>query len=163
MSADSSDLIDKISRIVKLVGKYASTSVIATSVDFTAFHFVLTRFSVSAVQATVAGRLAGAFVAFLLHRAWVFKTVDTPQYRGLILKYIGGIGLGMGLNVWVVWVLNTFLKVDAWSSRIIAAIAVWSLILLYNKHVVFKEKIIADQDFAEIEDEESNEIENIVV
>lgn len=161
MLADSS-LIDKAKNIVKLVGKYASTSVIATSVDFTAFHFALTYGSISAVQATVVGRLSGALVAFLLHRAWVFKTSNTPQYRGLILKYIGGIVLGMGLNVLVVWGLNTFLHIDAWTSRIAAAVAVWSLILIYNKHVVFKEKIIADQDFAEI-DEEGNEIESIVV
>ena len=149
-----SSLFEKGKIIAKLVGKYASTSVIATAVDFTVFHFVMTNGGISAVQSTIIGRLSGALIAFMLHRAWVFQKSDTPQYRTLIFKYIMGILLGMGLNVAGVWFLNTVIGIDAWTSRVVAAATVWSLVFFYNKHVVFKEKIVADQDFAEIEAEE---------
>jgi putative flippase GtrA len=145
-----------------MVGKYASTSIIATSVDFSAFHYALSYGDATAVQSTIIGRLVGAIVAFLLHRAWVFKVSNTPQSKTFIIKYALGILLGLGLNVYAVWFFNTFLGIDAWTSRIAAAAGVWSLILLYNKHVVFKEKIIVDQDFTQI-DEEGNENEEIVV
>jgi putative flippase GtrA len=157
-----SSWIIKVKKITKLVGKYASTSVIATSVDFSAFHYALNHGDATAVQSTIIGRLVGAVVAFFLHRAWVFKINNTPQSKTFIIKYILGILLGLGLNVYAVWFFNTFLGIDAWSSRVAAAASVWSLILLYNKHVVFKEKIIVDQDFTQIE-EEGNENEEIVV
>ena len=154
--------------IAKLIGKYASTSVLATSVDFTTFHFALTYGDITAVQSTIIGRLAGALVAFSLHRAWVFKNLAITEYseknaykKIIFLKYVLGIVLGLGLNVAGVWFLNNILDIDAWSSRMIAAIAVWSFVFFYNKRVVFfsasparNQKIIADQDFAEIEKEE---------
>ena len=163
--------LEKGKIIAKLIGKYASTSVLATSVDFTTFHFALTYGDITAVQSTIIGRLAGALVAFSLHRAWVFKNLAMTQHseknaykRILFFKYMLGILLGLGLNVAGVWFLNDILEIDAWSSRVIAAIAVWSFVFFYNKRVVFfsgyptrNEKIIADQDFAEIEEEEINE------
>ncbi len=163
-----SSFLQKGKIIAKLIGKYASTSVLATSVDFTIFHFALAYGDLTAVQSTIIGRLAGALVAFSLHRAWVFKNLAITQYseknsykRILFFKYVLGILLGLGLNVAGVWFLNNILKIDAWSSRVIAAIAVWSMIFFYNQRVVFfngiplgKEKIIADQDFAEVEEDE---------
>ena len=167
-----SSFLEKGKIIVKLIGKYASTSVLATSVDFTTFHFALTYGDISAVQSTIIGRLAGAIVAFSLHRAWVFKNFAITEYseknsykKILFLKYVLGILLGLGLNVAGVWFLNDILDLDAWSSRIIAAVAVWSFIFFYNKRIVFfngssngNEKIIADQDFAEIEEENEEHI-----
>jgi putative flippase GtrA len=156
-----SSFLQKGKIIAKLIGKYASTSVLATSVDFTTFHFALTNGDITAVQSTIIGRLAGALVAFSLHRAWVFKNLTTTEYseknsykKILFLKYMLGIVLGLGLNVAGVWFLNDILEIDAWSSRIIAAVAVWSFVFFYNQRVVFKEKIIADQDFAEVEEGE---------
>ena len=163
-----SSFLQKGKIIANLIGKYASTSVLATSVDFTTFHFALTYGDITAVQSTIIGRLAGALVAFSLHRTWVFKNLAITEYgekdsykKILFLKYVLGIGLGLGLNVAGVWFLNDILNMDAWSSRIIAAVAVWSFVFFYNKQVVFfnlssnsNEKIIADQDFAEIEEEE---------
>ena len=166
-----SSFLQKGKIIAKLIGKYASTSVLATSVDFTIFHFALAYGDLTAVQSTIIGRLAGAAVAFSLHRTWVFKNLAITEYsqknsykRILFFKYVLGIALGLGLNVAGVWFLNDILKIDAWSSRVIAAIAVWAFVFFYNKQVVFfnvsptrNEKIIADQDFAEIEEEEINE------
>ena len=156
-----SSFLQKGKIIARLIGKYASTSVLATSVDFTTFHFALTYGDITAVQSTIISRLAGALVAFSLHRAWVFKNLTITQYseknaykKILFLKYVLGIVLGLGLNVAGVWFLNDILDIDAWQSRVIAAIAVWSLVFFYNQRVVFKEKIIADQDFAEVEEEE---------
>lgn len=141
--------------IAKTVGKYASTSVLATLVDFSIFHYAVSDGVISAVQSTIIGRLAGASVAFSLHRIWVFKTIDTPQYKTLFFKYLLGIIIGLAFNVVGVWFLNDILNIDAWSSRLITAAAVWFLIFSYNKHVVFKEKIIADQDFAEIDEDDT--------
>ena len=166
-----SSFLKKRKIIANLIGKYASTSVLATSVDFTTFHFALTYGDITAVQSTIIGRLAGALVAFSLHRAWVFKNLAITEYseyseknaykKIIFLKYVLGIVLGLGLNVAGVWFLNNILDIDAWSSRMIAAIAVWSFVFFYNKRVVFfsesparNQKIIADQDFAEIEKEE---------
>lgn len=156
-----SSFLQKGKIIAKLIGKYASTSVLATSVDLTTFHFALTYGDITAVQSTIIGRLAGAVVAFSLHRAWVFKNLAITEYsennpykKNLFTKYVLGILLGLGLNVVGVWFLNDILGVDAWSSRIIATVAVWLLVFFYNQQVVFKEKIIADQDFAEVEEEE---------
>jgi putative flippase GtrA len=157
-----SSLSEKGKIIAKLIGKYASTSVIATTVDFSTFHLVLTYGDISAIQSTFIGRLTGAFIAFSLHRKWVFNTiVPPPQYKTIIMKYLSGIILGMWLNVTGVWVLNDFFRFDPWSARIIAAVSVWFLVFSYNKHVVFKEKIISEQDFAE-EEESEEEIERVV-
>ena len=158
-----SSLSQKGKIIAKLIGKYASTSVLATTVDFSTFHLVLTYGDISAIQSTFIGRLTGAFVAFSLHRKWVFNTSITSPLRNktIIMKYLSGIILGMWLNVTGVWVLNDFFSIDPWSSRITAAVSVWFLVFSYNKHVVFKEKIISEQDFAE-EEEVEEEIESMI-
>lgn len=144
--------------IAKLIGKYASSSVLATSVDFSTFHFVLTHGGITAIQSTIIGRLAGALVAFSLHRRWVFKGIEAQgiQFNRMIVHYISGIFLGMALNVFGVWLLNDIFSVNAWSSRVFSAATVWFLVFSYNKNVVFKERIISEQDFADDEIEEEN-------
>ncbi len=138
-----SSLSEKRKIIAKLIGKYASTSVLATTVDFSTFHLALTYGDTTAIQSTIIGRLTGALIAFSLHRKWVFNTIVTPsQYKTIIMKYLSGIILGMWLNVTGVWVLNDFFRFDPWSARIIAAATVWFLVFSYNKHVVFKRCII---------------------
>jgi putative flippase GtrA len=127
-------------------------------VDFSTFHLALTYGDITAIQSTIIGRLTGALIAFSLHRKWVFNTIvptheeSFGQYTTIIMKYLSGIILGMGLNVLGVWALNEIVSFDPWSARIIAAVTVWFLVFSYNKHVVFKEKIISEQDFAEEEE-----------
>ena len=41
---------------------------------------------------------------------------------------------------------------------IATAASVWFLVFMYNKNVVFKERIIAEQDFSELGEEESDAI-----
>ncbi len=162
MLTDSS-LSQKGKIIANLIGKYASTSVLATTVDFSTFHFAMTYGDITAIQSTIIGRLTGAFIAFSLHRKWVFNSITPrPQYKSIIMKYVSGILLGMVLNVIGVWVLNEIFHIDAWSARIIAAATVWFLVFSYNKHVVFKEKIISEQDFAEEEEEAEENVESLI-
>jgi putative flippase GtrA len=156
--------INKVKTLTKSMGRYGTTSVIATSADFTVFHFVLTYLGTTAVQSTIIGRCCGAMVAFLFHRNWVFKSNATIRFNVLITRYISGVLLGMGLNVGCVWLLNTFLGLNPWIARIASAAMVWFLIFQYNKYVVFNkrtalgaEPIIAEQDFAELEEDMEEE------
>jgi putative flippase GtrA len=155
-----SSINSKVKTITKGMGKYGTTSVLATTADFTVFHFVLTYLGTTAVQSTIIGRSCGAIVAFLFHRNWVFKSNDSIRFNVLIGRYISGVLLGMGLNVGGVWLLNNLVGLNPWMSRIATAASVWFLIFQYNKYVVFNKKtalgvetIIAEQDFAELEED----------
>jgi putative flippase GtrA len=150
-----SSIQTRVKTITKLVGKYGTTSAVATSVDFTIFHFVLVYLNTTAVQSTIIGRCCGAIVAFLFHRNWVFKSNGTQRFNVLITRYLSGVLLGMGLNVGGVWLLNSVFELNPWISRIATAASVWFLVFQYNKLVVFKERIIAEQDFSELEDEDT--------
>jgi putative flippase GtrA len=130
--------INKVKTITKGMGKYGTTSVIATSADFTVFHFVLTYLGTTAVQSTIIGRCCGAMVAFLFHRNWVFKSNGTVHFNVLMKRYLSGVLLGMSLNVAGVWLLNTVLGLNPWVARIATAASVWFLIFQYNKYVVFR-------------------------
>ena len=159
-----SSIHNKVKTITQGVGKYGTTSVIATSADFTVFHFVLTYLGTTAVQSTIIGRSCGAMVAFLFHRHWVFKSNDTVRFNVLITRYVSGVLLGMSLNVGGVWLLNTLVGLNPWIARIATAASVWFLVFQYNKYVVFNKKtalgtetIIAEQDFAELEEELEDE------
>ena len=148
----------------ELMSKYGTTSAVATTVDFTIFHFVLTSLGTTAVQSTVIGRCFGAIVAFLFHRNWVFKGNVSQGLNVIVTRYLSGVLLGMGLNVGGVWILNSFFELNPWTSRMITAASVWFLVFLYNKHVVFfnsnltgNERIIAEQDFAEMDEDIEDE------
>ena len=156
--------IQKVKTITQLMGKYGTTSVMATAFDFTVFHLALTYLDTTAVQSTIIGRCCGAIVAFLFHRNWVFKSNATHRFNVLITRYLSGVLLGMSLNVAGVWLLNTVFELNPWISRIATAAAVWFFVFQYNKHIVFfngkssgDEKIISEQDFAEIEDDVEEE------
>ena len=155
-------MINKGKSLTNLVSKYGSTSVIASSTDFTVFHFVMTYAGLTAVQSTIVGRSVGAIVAFMFHRKWVFsKTNDaginnvTDRFSVLIARYLLGVLLGMFLNVAGVWLLNTVFELNPWISRLFTAASVWFLVFAYNNQVVFKERIIAEQDFSELEAEDT--------
>jgi putative flippase GtrA len=156
--SDSSILRNGIT-FVKLVLKYGSTSLIATLVDFATFGLVNP--FIGAIYGTIIGRSVGAFIAFLLHRKWVFKAAQITLTKLLILKYLLAILLGMGLNVLGVWFLNHILLINAWTSRIITAVTVWGLIFLFNKYFVFKEKILDIQDFIQEESTISQNTEGV--
>ena len=125
------------SRTVQLLGKYGSTSLIATSADFAAFHTGLAFLGVSPVWATVTGRSAGSVVAFLLHRSWVFRKAGKADGNTLIIKYVLGILIGMGLNAGGVWFLNGMMEFDPWPARIATATSVWLFGFLFNRKFVF--------------------------
>ncbi|GAB4495822.1 MAG: hypothetical protein OHK0019_26030 [Saprospiraceae bacterium] len=120
-----------------MLGKYGSTSVVATSVDFWMFHIALTYLEVSPVWATILGRLVGSIVAFLLHRSWVFRSSERRDGNVLLLKYVLGIVIGMALNAAGVWFLNGILNLEPWPARIITATSVWFFGFLFNKNFVF--------------------------
>jgi len=126
-----------VGKIVKLLGKYGSTSVVATSTDFAMFHVALTYLGLSPVWATILGRSAGSVVAFLLHRSWVFRHSERRDGNVLLLKYVLGISIGMGLNAVGVWFLNSILGLGPWPARIITATVVWFFGFLFNKKIVF--------------------------
>lgn len=133
-----SSILQKIVTFAKLTLKYGSTSLIATSVDFSMFGLVNP--IIGAIYGTIIGRSVGAIIAFLLHRKWVFKAAQITLTKKLILKYLVAVLLGMGLNVLGVWFLNHIFSINAWTSRITTAVTVWGLIFLFNKYFVFKEK-----------------------
>ena len=149
-----SSVVYKAKEFAQLVLKYGSTSIIATTVDLTTFGFV--KSAIGVLYATVAGRLVGAVVAFLLHQKWVFEASQLRLSKRLIAKYLAGVFFGMGLNVLGVWFLNSILKIDAWTSRVTTAVSVWGLVFLFNKYFVFKEPLVDVQDFADIEDDVGN-------
>ena len=127
----------RLKHAVRLLGKYCSTSLIATSADFASFHVALTYIGVVPVSATVIGRLAGAMVAFRLQRKWVFRSSDRHSSNALRLLFASGILIGMGLNVLGVWLLNGFGGLEPWPARIASATAVWLFGFLFNKKMVF--------------------------
>lgn len=127
----------RLGKTARLLGKYGSTSLLATGADFTAFHLALTYIGATPVQATIIGRSVGSVVAFLLHRAWVFKSSQKRDGNVLRLKYVLGIFIGMGLNAAGVWLLNGFAGLDPWPARVVTASAVWFFVFLFNKKIVF--------------------------
>lgn len=123
-----------------LLGKYGSASVAATSADFAVFHVALTLLDASPVLATITGRSAGAVVAFLLHRSWVFRHSSKRDGNIVRIKYVLGIFIGMGLSAAIVWFLNSILMLEPWPARVTAAIMVWFFGFIFNKTIVFGEK-----------------------
>lgn len=124
-------------KTVRLLSKYGSTSVAATSADFAIFHVALTLLGSTPVMATVIGRAVGSVVAFLLHRSWVFKHSQNRDGSVLRLKYVMGIFIGMGLNAGGVWLLNSISDFEPWPARIATATTVWLFGFLFNKKIVF--------------------------
>ncbi len=120
-----------------MLGKYGSTSVVATSADFAMFHIALTYLGSSPVWATVLGRAVGSVVAFLLHSSWVFRNSQNRKGNVLLLKYVAGIFIGMALNAAGVWFLNSVLTLAPWPARIVTATVVWFFGFLFNKKIVF--------------------------
>ena len=127
----------RLKKTVELLSKYGSTSLLATGADFTAFHLALTYLGATPVQATIIGRSVGSIVAFLLHRSWVFKSSNKRNGNILMLKYVMGIFIGMGMNVAGVWLLNGFADLAAWPARVLTASVVWLFGFLFNKKIVF--------------------------
>lgn len=127
----------RLKKTMSLLSKYGSTSVLATGADFTAFHLALTYVGATPVQATVVGRSVGSIVAFLLHRSWVFKSSEKRNGNILMVKYVMGIFIGMGMNVAGVWLLNGFADLAPWPARVVAACVVWLFGFLFNKKIVF--------------------------
>lgn len=130
-------LADKIQRWVYLMGKYSLSSLTATGFDFLAFHLALSGMAMPAVKATVVGRTVGAVIAFGLQRQWVFQRARAARGWILVGKYLGGVLLGMGLNVSGVWLLHNVIGWLPWPARISAACISWLLIFLFNNFVVF--------------------------
>lgn len=128
----------RLKRWCRLLGKYGLSSLTATGVDFTVFHLALTVLAAQAVQATVIGRCAGAFVSFWLQRRWVFQAARATNWPALAVRYSSGVLLGMGMNVAGVWLLHNLGDWRPWPARITAASATWFLIFLFNHRVVFK-------------------------
>lgn len=120
-----------------LLGKYGSSSLVATTADFAAFHVTLTYLGASPVLATIIGRAIGSVFAFLLHRSWVFRHSKNRDSNFLKLKYVLGIFAGMGLNAAGVWLLNSLGGLEPWPARIATATTVWLFSFLFNKKIVF--------------------------
>ena len=137
LSIDERTVFQRVKSAARLLGKYCSTSALATSADFASFHVALTYLGVLPVPATVIGRLAGAAVAFRLQRKWVFGASERRNVHTLRLMFVSGILIGMGLNVSGVWLLNGFVGLEPWPARIISATAVWLFGFLFNKKMVF--------------------------
>jgi putative flippase GtrA len=130
-------LLDRLKLWLRLLGKYGLTSLTATGIDFTVFHLALTLVAAPAVQATVAGRCAGAVVSFWLQRRWVFRAAYSTHWQPLVVKYGSGVLLGMGMNVGGVWLLHDICDWRPWPARIAAATATWIIVFLFNHRVVF--------------------------
>ncbi len=135
--ACSPSLVDRFFNWFRLLGKYSLSSLIATGFDFLAFSVGLSWLMLSAVKSTVLGRCVGALVAFWLHRKWVFERARTTQGWQLGIRYLGGVLLGMGLNVGGVWLLHNIGNWNAWPARITSAVSTWFLVFLFNKYIVF--------------------------
>ncbi|TNE56045.1 MAG: GtrA family protein [Bacteroidetes bacterium] len=132
------NLADHARNWFRVLGKYGISALIATSFDFVAFHLALTWLAVSAVNATVLGRSVGAVIAFSLQRHWVFRQAHATRGWVLVVKYVGGVLLGMALNVSGVWLLHNVIGWAPWPARITSAVIGWFIIFLFNKYVVFK-------------------------
>lgn len=127
----------KSEKAARLLGKYGSVSVAATSADFAMFYVAMTLSGAAPVLATIIGRTVGSVISFLLHRTWVFRYSKKRNGNMLKVKYIMGIFIGMGLNATGVWFLNGALGLDPWPSRILTATTVWFSGFLFNKKIVF--------------------------
>ncbi len=131
-------VFQRIKESIRLLGKYCSSSLIATGVDFASFHIALTYLGILPVPATVIGRLAGAVVAFRIQRKWVFHSSERHNAHAMRLLFASGILIGMGLNVLGVWLLNGIAGLEPWPARIASATAVWLFGFLFNKKMVFR-------------------------
>jgi putative flippase GtrA len=138
-SLDAAPVVEKrsLKQSLHLLGKYGSTSLVSTAADFSVFHLALTGIGATAVGATVAGRLMGSSVAFLLHRSWVFTQARERRGNILIARYVLGISIGMLLNVAGVGLLNGIAGMAPWPARVITATTVWLFGFLFNKKIVF--------------------------
>jgi putative flippase GtrA len=134
---EMTNLGNRLRNWFQLLGKYGLSSLLATGFDFMAFHVALTWLVLSAVEATVVGRSVGAAVAFWLQRRWVFQQVRATRGWVLIVKYLAGVLLGMGLNVGGVWLLHNLVGWSPWPARIVSALVGWFLIFLFNTYIVF--------------------------
>lgn len=130
-------LLDRFRSWVRLLGKYGLSSLSATALDFLLFHLTLTSLAMTAVDATIAGRCAGALLAFWLQRRWVFYDSKTTRWWSLVARYLGGVFLGMGMNVGGVWLLHDGIGWAPWPARIASALTTWIVIFLFNRYVVF--------------------------
>lgn len=131
------NLADQFRNWIYLLGKYGLSSLTATGFDFLAFHIALSQLLLSAVEATVVGRIVGAAFAFVLQRQWVFQRARATQGWLLVVKYIGGVLLGMGLNVGGVWLLHNLAGWSPWPARVTSALLGWFVIFLFNTYIVF--------------------------
>lgn len=131
------NLLEQLRHWFRLVGKYSLSSLTATGFDFLAFSIGLSWLLLSAVKATVLGRCVGALIAFWLQQKWVFQYGAATRSWQLGVKYLGGVLLGMGLNVGGVWLLHNLGNWSPWPARITAAMSAWILIFLFNKYIVF--------------------------
>lgn len=139
--ASATPFADRIRSGFRLLGKYGLSSLTATGIDFMTFHLALTALLLTAVQATVVGRCAGACVAFLMQRRWVFQAVHATRWPSLAVKYGSGVLLGMGLNVGAVWLLHDLSGWAPWPARITAATIGWFLIFQFNHRIVFRKAL----------------------
>ena len=124
----------------KLLSQYGSTSLFATVLDFGVFLFALSFLGSSAVGATLCGRTIGSTTSFIIHKNWVFNHIEGLLLKPLLVNYFIGILVGTILNLGGVYILNNYVGLSAWPSRIITATTVWFIVFTYNRLWVFKKK-----------------------
>lgn len=124
----------------KLLSQYGSTSLFATVLDFGVFQLALSFLGASAVAATLCGRTIGSTTSFIIHKNWVFNHIDGLLLKPLLVNYFIGILVGTILNLGGVYILNNYVGLSAWPSRIITATTVWFIVFTYNRLWVFKKK-----------------------
>lgn len=105
-----------LSRLIPLMGKFASASVLATLVDFVLF-FILADNFFSKTNATTISRSVGMLINFLMQKKFVFQTNRNVWVVFLLtmLVSLGGLWLGriiMDLiGDWAIWETYSWFKI----------------------------------------------------
>ena len=124
----------------KLLSQYGSTSLFATVLDFGVFQLALSFLGASVFGAFLCGRTIGRTTSFIIHTNWVFHYIEGLLLKPLLVNYFIGILVGTILNLGGVYILNNYVGLSAWPSRIITATTVWFIVFTYNRLWVFKKK-----------------------
>lgn len=122
------------------LGRYSTTSVVATALDFLLFALLLHFTPISAIAATAIGRLAGALLTLLLHRFWVFHNLPHSSWRKLLVQYCLGNLLGILINMGGVWLFYQKMGIQPLFARAIAALLSWYFLYAFYKYLVYHKK-----------------------
>ena len=136
----SESLIAKIKKLFLLKAKFATTSLIATSVDVGIFLGLVNYTGLTRVTANIISYSCGMVTNFLLQKRFVFD-LQRSTWSAFLLSALVSIG-GLSLNTFFVW---TFSQIPLLGTYpIVPKLIATGLVFFYNfylKRFVFEKKM----------------------